>query len=90
MGKILYQYEIKTPEPNFDVDKMIATIRENLDERVQFQEKVETKDLYYGIKAAVCQFVVPEDAEGIQDELENYLSELEETGEYELTFTTRL
>lgn len=90
MGKMLYQYDIKTPQPNADVDAMISTIRTGLPEHVVMQEHVEVKELYFGIKAAVCQFVCPEDIDGIQDTLENYLTELDATGEYELSFTTRL
>jgi translation elongation factor EF-1beta len=90
MGQVLYQYDIKTPGPNKDVNAMVDVIRNNLPEHVTMQEKVEIKKLYFGIEAAVCQFTTPEDVEGIQDTLENYLNELEETGELELTFTTRL
>ena len=39
------------------------------------------------------QFVCPEDVEGIQDILENYLDKIKEeelTGEWELSFTSRI
>lgn len=89
MGKMVFQYDIKTPQPNFDVDIMIKAIKDNLPKEFIMQEKVDVKNLYFGIKAAVCQFVCGEE-EGLQDILENYISSLEETGEWELSFTSRL
>ena len=90
MGQVLYQYDIKTPEPNYDTQKMLDSIRLNLPEGVIMQDKAEIKKLYFGIEAAICQFICPEEVEGIQDRLENYIRELKETGEFELSFTTRL
>lgn len=90
MGQVLYQYDIKTPQPNADAEAMVDKIREELPEEYILQQKVDIKELYFGIKAAVCQFVVDEDIEGAQDKLENLLTEMDATGEYELTFTTRL
>ena len=90
MAQVLYQYDIKTPEPNADVNEMVDSIRANLPSDVLMQEKVEIKKLYFGIQAAVCQFVVDEKLEGKQDELENFLNDLETAGEFELSFTTRL
>jgi len=93
MGKVLYQFDIMTPSPKYDTDKMIADVKENLPEHVLMQEKVDIKDAFYGIQKLTFQFVCPEEEEGIQDTVENYLDELkdaEKTGEWELSFTTRL
>ena len=93
MANVLYQYDIMTPEPKYDTDKMIADIRSDIPEHVTMQEKVDIEDAFYGIQKLTVQFVAPEEQEGIQDTLENYLDELtnsEKTGEWELSFTTRL
>lgn len=83
------QYDVKTPSPDADIEAMIQDIRNNLMEGFIMQEKVEIKPLFFGIKAAVCQFVTDEDPER-QDQIENYLNNLESTGEWELSFISRL
>ena len=86
---MVLQYSIKTPEPNADADAMVDVIRKNLPEGYKMMEKVDIKLLYFGIKAAEMQFLT-EEGDGVQDILENYLNDLTETGELELTFITRL
>ncbi|MHA2250569.1 MAG: hypothetical protein ACXAD7_09405 [Candidatus Kariarchaeaceae archaeon] len=90
MGQMLLQYDIKTPSPDVDADDMIKNIRENLPEDYILQEKVEVKPMFFGIKAAVCQFVCSDKDGTLQDKLENYLNDLEGLGEYELSFVTKL
>lgn len=89
MAKVLYQYDIKTPRPDVDAEAMVKMIKDNLPEEYTMQDKPEIKPMFFGIKAAVCQFISPED-DGLQDKLENFLTELNGLGEFELTFTTRL
>lgn len=89
MAKVLYQYDVKTPSPDADAEAMVQKIRENLPEEYSMQDGTEIKLMFFGIKAAVCQFISPED-DGLQDKLENYLTNLEGVGEFELSFTTRL
>ena len=92
MAKVLYQFDIMTPSPDVDAEAMVAEIRNGLPEGMVLQEGTEIKPMFFGIKAAICQFVCPEE-EGIQDQLENYLNDLVEKssiGEMELSFTTRL
>ncbi|MCE7735958.1 MAG: hypothetical protein GPJ54_13840 [Candidatus Heimdallarchaeota archaeon] len=89
MAQVLYQYDIKTPSPDVDAEAMVKMIREKLPEGFTMQDKPEIKPMFFGIKAAVCQFIIPED-DGLQDKLENFLTDLDGLGEYELTFTTRL
>lgn len=93
MANVLYQYDIMTPSPKYDTEKMIKAIRADLPEHVTMQEKVDIEDAFFGIQKLTVQFVCPEDQEGIQDVVENYLDDLknaEKTGEWELSFTTRL
>lgn len=89
MAKMVYQYDVKTPSPNVDAETMIENIRANVPEEYQLQQKVEIKPMFFGIKAAICQFVCDDD-EGLQDKLENFLTELDGVGEWELSFISRL
>ena len=89
MAEMVLQYLIKTPEPNQDADLMVSTIKEKLPEGYKMMEKYTIKPLYFGIKAAEIQ-ILTEEGEGKQDILENFLTDLDITGEYELTFISRL
>ncbi len=89
MGKMVYQYDVKTPSPDVEAEDMVKAIRANTPDGYQLQEKVEIKPMFFGIKAAVCQFVCSDD-EGMQDPLEDFLSNLEAAGDWELTFISRL
>lgn len=92
MAKMAFQYDIKTPAPNADADAMVQTIRDNKPEAYTMMEKVDIKELFYGIKAVVVQFMA-EEGDGVQDTLENWLNELKDagtTGEWELSFISRL
>ncbi|MCY3412256.1 MAG: hypothetical protein INQ03_11535 [Candidatus Heimdallarchaeota archaeon] len=92
MAKQAFQYDIKTPAPGADADAMVQAIRDAVPEAYTMMEKVEVKELFFGIKAAVVQFMADEGM-GVQDDLENWLNELKDnevTGEWELTFTSRL
>lgn len=93
MGRVLYQYDIMTPTPKYDTDRMISDVKSNLPENVLMQQKVDIADAFFGIQKLTMQFVCPEDVEGIQDILENYLDKIKEeelTGEWELSFTSRI
>lgn len=90
MAEMVFQYDIKTSAPNKDAEAMVKKIRDKLPEGFRMMEKVEIKELYFGIKAAVIQFVCDAADGSLQDQLENYLTGLEETGEWELSFTSRL
>ena len=73
MGRVLYQYDIMTPTPKYDTDRMISDVKSKLPENVLMQQKVDIADAFFGIQKLTMQFVCPEDVEGIQDILENYL-----------------
>lgn len=93
MGRVLYQYDIMTPTPKYDTDRMISDVQSKLPENVLMQQKVDIADAFFGIQKLTMQFVCPEDVEGIQDILENYLDKIKEeelTGEWELSFTSRI
>ena len=47
MGKMVYQYDIKTPDPDTEAENMIKLIRENLPEEYVMQEKVEIKPMFF-------------------------------------------
>ena len=93
MGRVLYQYDIMTPTPKYDTDRTISDVKSKLPENVLMQQKVDIADAFFGIQKLTMQFVCPEDVEGIQDILENYLDKIKEeelTGEWELSFTSRI
>lgn len=87
---MVLQYEIKTPSPDTNIDQMINLIRDNLAEEFVMQQKVDVKPMFFGIKSAVCQFVCSDEDGTLQDKLENYLTEIEGLGEFELTFASKL
>ena len=92
MGEIMCQFDLKGETPETDLDKVVENIRSKLsdvDPRIKMQDSFEVKPLFFGIKAAVCQFILPEE-DGIQDKLENWLLEQEGIADLELSFTTRL
>lgn len=90
MAEMVFQYDIKTSAPNKDAEAMVKTIRDKLPSEYRMMEKVEIKELYFGIKAAVIQIVCDAADGSLQDKLENFLTQLEETGEFELSFASRL
>ncbi len=92
MGEVLLQYMIKGSSPEVDLEAVAKEVREKLatvDERIKMQDGVEIKPLYFGIKGATVQFIIPEE-DGLQDKLEEYLREFEGVEDAELTFVSRL
>ncbi len=88
----MVQYDIKGKSPDTDMDKVAEKVREklpSLDTRFKMQLGVEIKPLFFGIKAAVAQFILPEE-DGVQDKLEEWLLKQEGVADIELSFTTRL
>jgi translation elongation factor aEF-1 beta len=92
MGEIMCQFDLKGESPDTDLNKVVEDIRSSIaevDERIKIQNNHEIKPLFFGIKAAVLQFVIPEE-DGIQDKLEEWLMDKDGISEIELSFTTRL
>ncbi len=90
MGQMLFQYDIKTPSPDVAAEEMVKIIRVNLPEEFALQQQVEIKPMFFGIKAAICQFTCSDEDGTLQDKLENFLTDMNGLGEFELSFTTRL
>ena len=89
---MLVQFDVKADSPETDIDQMVKKIRSNLpsfNEKVQMQEGHTVKPLFFGIKAAVCQFIIPEE-DGAQDKLEEFLLKQDGVSVIELSFITRL
>lgn len=92
MGEIMCQYDLNGAAQTTDLNDVAEKIRADLhmvDERIQMQKGVEIKPLFFGIKAAVVQFIIPEE-DGMQDKLEEFLLSRDGISEIELSFTTRL
>ncbi|MHA2089659.1 MAG: hypothetical protein ACW98K_02270 [Candidatus Kariarchaeaceae archaeon] len=90
MGRMVFQYDVKTPNPDIDAEDMAENIRAGLPDDYVMQQKVEIKPMFFGIKAAICQFVCSDEDGSLQDKLENYLANLDGVGEFELSFTSKL
>ncbi len=89
MGKFLLVYLIKLESPEIDPDQVVQSIRGNLPDGFQMQDKTEVKPLFFGIKGINAQFILPEE-EGIQDRLEDFLRGIEGVAEVEVEYMTRL
>ncbi len=92
MGEVLLQYKIKGSSPDVDLEAIAKSIREKLatvDDRIKMQDGVKIEPLYFGIKGATVQFIIPEE-DGMQDKLEEYIKEFEGVEDAELTFVSRL
>ena len=92
MGEVLLQYMLKGASPEVDLEQVASTIRSRLaevDERIKMQDGVKVEPLYFGIKGATVQFIIPEE-DGIQNKLEQFLNDFEEIEAAELTFVSRL
>lgn len=95
MGEIMCQFDLKGESPETDLTAVVQSIKEELtsvDERLKMQNfdpEKNIKPLFFGIKAAVCQFIIPEE-DGMQTKLEEWLESRDGISEIELSFTTRL
>ena len=47
MGRVLYQYDIMTPTPKYDTDRMISDVKSKLPENVLMQQKVDIADAFF-------------------------------------------
>ncbi|RMG31602.1 MAG: elongation factor 1-beta [Methanobacteriota archaeon] len=92
MGEVLLQYMIKGSSPEVDLEAVAKEVREKLatvDKRIKMQDGVEIKPLYFGIKGATVQFIIPEE-DGMQDKLEEFIRGIDGVEDAELTFVSRL
>jgi len=65
-------------------------VRSNLPKIVKMQNDPEHKPLFFGLIGIVGQFIIPEDVDGAQDQLEAYFESIEEISSFQMTFVTRL
>jgi len=89
MGEVLLVYEIRPESPETNSDELIKRIREGLNPKFKMKEQVDKKPLFFGLVGLVAQFIIPEE-DGAQDELEEYLHNVEGVSSIQMTFVTRL
>ncbi|MHA1911953.1 MAG: hypothetical protein ACTSYA_09680 [Candidatus Kariarchaeaceae archaeon] len=89
MSEVLCIYQIPIEQGN-EAEELEKIIRETVPEKYKIQEGSEIIPLFFGLKALKLQFVIPE-VDGAQDELEEFLNEIEIVGgEISLEFITKL
>jgi len=89
MAEVLLVYEVRPDTAETTPKQLEDIIRTNLPSKYQMQENPEEKPLFFGLIGIVGQFIIPEE-DGAQDELEEYLSSIQEVSSIQMTFVTRL
>jgi translation elongation factor aEF-1 beta len=80
LGKIVIAYKIFPSESSVDLESLKEKITKQLDGIASIQ-KFGEEPIAFGLCALVVNMVLPEDREGILDETEQRLNELEEIGQ---------
>jgi translation elongation factor EF-1beta len=89
MAEVLCVYQIPIEQGN-EPEALEKVVRETLPSKYKIQDGSEIVPLFFGMKALKLQFIIPEE-DGAQDELENFINEIELVGgEISLEFITRL
>ncbi|MCG3217949.1 MAG: elongation factor 1-beta [Candidatus Heimdallarchaeota archaeon] len=89
MSEVLCVYQIPIEQGN-EPEALEKVIRETVPGKYKIQKGSEIVPLFFGLKALKLQFIIPEE-DGSQDELEEFLNELELVGgEISLDFITKL
>jgi len=89
MGRVLLVYEIRPESPEIKPKELADKIRKGLNPKFEMKEQVDEKPLYFGLVGIVAQFIIPEE-DGAQDELEEYLENIEGVSSIQVEFVTRL
>ena len=89
LGKIIIAYKIFPSESTVDLDILKKKIEDKLSDIVSNQRFSE-EPIAFGLKALIVNMVLPEDKEGILDETEKRLHELEEVGQIQTIGVNRL
>lgn len=80
MGKIVIAYKIFPSESGIDLEMLKEKITKQLSGIASIQRFAE-EPIAFGLVALVVNMVLPEDKEGILDETEKRLNDLEEVGQ---------
>ena len=88
MGKIVIAYKIFPSESSVDLNLLKVKIPKKLSDIASIQKFVE-EPIAFGLSALVVNMVLPE-TEGILDEAEKKLTDMEEVGQIQTLGLTRL
>lgn len=89
MAQIYYVYRITPNRADVDYEKLKETIKSKLEPKYTVRG-IEEEEIGFGIKALKIHITMPESDEYSSDEIENILSQIEDVGNIELEYFTRL
>ena len=89
MGKIIIAYKIFPSESGIDLELLKEKIKKQLSDIASVQRFVE-EPIAFGLSALIVNIVLPEDKEGILDETEKRLTNIEEVGQIQTLGVNRL
>ena len=89
MGKIIIVYKIFPSESTVDLELLKEKIKKQLSDIASVQRFAE-EPIAFGLCALIVNMVLPEDKEGILDETEKRLTNIEEVGNIQTIGVNRL
>ena len=89
MGKIVIAYKIFPSESSVDLEVLKEKIKKQLADIVSVQ-KFGEEPIAFGLSALIVNMVLPEHKEGIVDETEKRLTDMEEIGQIQTLAVNRL
>jgi len=89
MGKIVIAYKIFPSESTVDLELLQEKIKKELAGIASVQRFVK-EPIAFGLSALIVNMVLPEDKEGILDETETRLTDMEEIGQIQTIGVNRL
>jgi translation elongation factor aEF-1 beta len=89
MGKIVIAYKIFPSEAGIDLELLKEKIKKQLSDIASVQRFAE-EPIAFGICALIVNMILPEDKEGILDETEKRLTNIEEVGQIQTIGVNRL
>jgi elongation factor 1-beta len=89
MGKIVIAYKIFPSESTVDLDLLQEKIKKELAGIASVQRFVK-EPIAFGVSALIVNMILPESKEGILDETETKLTNLEEVGQIQTIGVNRL
>ena len=89
MGKIVIAYKIFPSEAGIDLELLKEKIKKQLSDIASVQRFAE-EQIAFGICALIVNIILPDDKEGILDETEKRLTNIEEVGQIQTIGVNRL